>query len=54
MEIEKIRVTKTEGILEIENLGKKIGETDANITNTRDGKRISYIEVTIEDCYVSQ
>jgi hypothetical protein len=33
MEIEAIKKTQTEGILEIENLGKRTGTTDASITS---------------------
>ena len=32
-EIETIKKTQTEGILEMENLGKQTGTTDAGITN---------------------
>ena len=32
MEIEAIKKTQTEGILEMENLGKRTGTTDASIT----------------------
>jgi hypothetical protein len=39
MEIEVIKKTQTEGIQEIENLGKQTGMTDSSITkNTRDGR----------------
>jgi hypothetical protein len=38
-EIEAIKKTKTEGILEMENLGKGTGTTDAGIT-----KRIQEME----------
>jgi hypothetical protein len=33
IEIETIRETQTVGILEMENLGKRTGTTDASITN---------------------
>jgi len=33
MEIEAIKKPQTEGILETENLGKRTGATDANISN---------------------
>ena len=33
MEKETIKKTQTEGILEIENLGKRTGTTDDSITN---------------------
>ena len=33
MEIEVIKETQTEGILEIENLGKRAGNTDERITS---------------------
>jgi hypothetical protein len=42
MEIEAIKKTETEAILEMENLGKRTGTTDTRITN-----RISEIEYRI-------
>ena len=51
MEIKAIRKTQTEGILALENLGKRIGTTDANITNKIQDmdERISDAEDTIEE-----
>ena len=50
-EIEKIKKTQTEGILEMENLGKWTGTTEASITNRVQEieKRISGTEDTIEE-----
>ena len=47
MEIEAIKKTQTEGILEMENLGKKTETTDHQ-QNPKDG-RISEVEDTIEE-----
>lgn len=33
MEVEAIKKTQTDGILEMKNLGKRTGTTDASITN---------------------
>ena len=41
-EIESIKETKTKGILEMKNLGKQTGATDASITN-----RLQDMEVRI-------
>lgn len=51
MEIEAIKKILTEGILEMETLGKWAGTTDASITNRIQEKeeRISGIEDTIEE-----
>jgi len=51
MEIETIKKTQTEAILEIENLGKRRGTTDASITNRIQEmeERISCREDTIEE-----
>jgi hypothetical protein len=51
MEIETVNKSKGETTLEIENLGKRIGVIDANITNTGQviEERISGIEDTIEN-----
>ena len=50
MEIEAIKKTQTQAILEMENLGKRIGTTDTSITNRiRDmEERISSVEDIIE------
>jgi hypothetical protein len=50
MKIEAMKNTQTEETLEMENLGKRTGTTDANITNrTQMEERISGIEDTIEE-----
>jgi methyl-accepting chemotaxis protein len=51
MEIETVNKSKRETTLEIENLGKRLGVIDANITNTTQviAERISGIEDTIEN-----
>jgi hypothetical protein len=51
VEIEAIKKTQTNGILEMENLGKRTGPTDANITNRiqKMKERISGIEDTREE-----
>ena len=51
MEIEAIKKTQTEGILEMENLGKRIGTTDTNMANRiqERKKRILGVEDTIEE-----
>ena len=50
-EIEAVKNIQTEGILEIENLGKGTGTTDASITNRTEEmeKRISSAEDTIQE-----
>jgi hypothetical protein len=48
MEIDTLKKSQRKTTLEIENLGKRSGVTDANITN-RIAERISGIEDTIED-----
>jgi hypothetical protein len=50
MEIETIKKSQRETTLEIENLGKKSGVMDKNITNTKQEieERISGAEDTIE------
>ena len=47
MEMEAINETQTERILDMENLGKRTGTTDASITN-RIQERISGIKAKIE------
>ena len=51
MKIEAIKKTQTKEILEMENLGKRTGPTDANITNRiqKMKERISGIEDTREE-----
>ena len=51
MEIESIKKTQTEGILEMKNLGKRTGTTDASITNRiqETEEIISDVEDTIEE-----
>jgi archaellum component FlaC len=51
MEIETIKKSQRETTLEMKNLGKRSGVTDANITNRIQEieERISGIEDTIED-----
>ena len=50
MKIEAMKNTQTEETLEMENLGKRTGTTDASITNrTQMEERISGIEDTIEE-----
>jgi hypothetical protein len=55
MEIEAIKKTKTEGILEMENTAKWTWTTDAIITNRIKEKeeRLSDIKDTIEDIVMS-
>jgi hypothetical protein len=56
MEIEAIKKTQTEATLEMENLGRRTGNTESNITNTIHvmKERISIIEGTIEKRYTDQ
>ena len=51
VEIEAIKKTQTEGILEIENVGQRTGTTDTRITNgvQEMEERISDIEDAIEE-----
>ena len=51
MEMEAIKKTQTEGILEIENVGQRTGTTDTRITNgvQEMEERISDIEDMIEE-----
>jgi hypothetical protein len=51
VQIEAKKKTQTEGILEMENLGKRTGTTDASITNRVQGmeERIAGLEDTVED-----
>jgi hypothetical protein len=51
MKIEAIKKTQTEGILEMENLGKGTGTTDTSITNRIQemGERIPGIEDATEE-----
>jgi hypothetical protein len=51
MEMEAIKKTQTEGILEIENVGQRTGTTDTRITNgvQEMEERISDIEDAIEE-----
>ena len=50
VEIEAIKKTQTEGILEMENLGKRIGTADLSIISRLQEmeERISGVEDTIE------
>jgi hypothetical protein len=56
VEIESLKKTQTEEILEIENIGKKIETTDARITNRRQEmeERISGRKDTIEEINLSK
>ena len=49
-EIKAIKKTQTEGILEMENLGKRMGTTETSTTNRIQemDKKISGVEDTIE------
>ena len=49
--IEAIKKTQTEATLEMENLGRRTGNTESNITNTIHvmKERISIIEDTIQE-----
>lgn len=51
VEIGAIKKTQTDGILELENLGKRIGTMDASITKRIQEmeERISGIEATIQE-----
>ena len=51
VEIEEIKKTQTEGILEMENLGKRTGTTDTSITNRiqRIKGNILGVEDTVEE-----
>jgi hypothetical protein len=51
VEIEEIKKTQTEGILEVENLGKRKGTTDTSITNKiqRIKGNILGVEDTVEE-----
>jgi restriction endonuclease len=51
LEIEAIKKIQPEGILEIENLGKRTGTTDTNITNRVQEmeERLSGVEDMIEE-----
>jgi hypothetical protein len=53
--IEGIKKTQTEEILEMENVGKRTGATDASITNRIQEmeERISGVEDTIEETETS-
>lgn len=55
MEIKAINKTQMEGILEMENLGKRTGIPDAGITKRiqKMGERITDIEETIEEINTS-
>jgi hypothetical protein len=51
MEVETIRKTQMEATLEMDNLGKRSGATDASINNRIKGieERISCVEDILED-----
>ena len=51
IEIEAMKKTQTEGILEIKNLGKRTGNTDISITNIIQavGQTTSGLKVTAEE-----
>ena len=53
IELEAIQKTQTEGILEMENIGKKTRTTNASITNNIQEmeERISSVEDTIEEIH---
>ena len=55
MERESIKKTQTEGNLEMENLGKRTGATDASITNRIQEmeEKISGSEDTLEEIDIS-
>ena len=56
VEIGAIKKTQTDGILELENLGKRIGTMDASITKRIQEmeERISGIEATIQEINLSK
>lgn len=47
MEIKVVRKRQTEGILQVENLGKRIGTTDSSITNRIQEREERYQEQKI-------
>jgi uncharacterized coiled-coil protein SlyX len=55
MEKDTIKKTQTEGILEMENLGKRTGAADANITNRMQEmeERVSGVKDRIEEVNAS-